>query len=129
MNKLRSARPQSASEGKYNEDANEGADDNVDGDDLSDDGAVYTYRTAPSAHSPPQQTSPYKYSPRGQGDVSPRVTSSVPTPRGPPPRVDEAFTQPAIAVSLVESVLGTRSEGKDGAEEDYYVVEVDSDED
>lgn len=110
-----------------NADSLDGDEGDVDDGELSDEGAgaVYTYRTAPSAHS--LQSSPYKYAPRG-GDASPRVISSAPTPRVAAVE-EEAVSQPTIAVALVESVLGTRSEGKDSAEEEYYVVEVDSDED
>jgi len=67
--------------------------------------------------------------------VSPRVTSDSVAPT---PRVDveekESVSgqQSSVGVSLVESVLGypssSRAEGKDSAE-DYYVVEVESDED
>lgn len=134
MNKLRSARPLSAVNdgGKCSDGTNEGAAVEVDDDDdLSDKGgAVYTYQIAPCAHSP--QSSPYKYSPRGgESEISPRVVSSAPTSRERRILVEEeeVFFPPTIAVALVESVLGaSTSDGKDGAEEDYYVVEVDSDE-
>lgn len=88
---------------------------------------TYSYSSAPSSHlGKAAHTAP-------DLAVSPRVISgsTAPTPRVAQEEEDRVAT-PSVGVSLVESVLGyqgaSRGEGKNETE-DYYVVEVDSDED
>ncbi len=88
---------------------------------------TYSYSSAPSSHLGRAVHAAPALA------VSPRVISgsAAPTPRVIQEEEDRSAA-PSVGVSLVESVLGyqgsSRSEGKNGSEE-YYVVEVDSDED
>lgn len=115
----------SARESKHNNDYDDEDDEDVE----AEPSFTYSYSSAPSSrvvqgvHTAPELK------------VSPRVTSDSVAPT---PRVEveekESVSGPRsnVGVSLVESVLGypgsSRAEGKDSVE-DYYVVEVDSDED
>lgn len=111
----------SARESKHNNDYDDEDDEDVE----AEPSFTYSYSSAPSSrvvqgvHTAPELK------------VSPRVTSDsvAPTPRE---EVEEKESRSSVGVSLVESVLGypgsSRAEGKDSVE-DYYVVEVDSDED
>ena len=88
---------------------------------------TYSYSSAPSSHLGRATHAAPELA------VSPRVISgsAAPTPRV-AKEEEERSALPSVGVSLVESVLGyqssSRGEGKNDNEE-YYVVEVDSDED
>ena len=132
MKKLRSAKNLRDEESDVAESKSDAYDSKYGGSDDEQDEEetapfTYSYSSAPSshlgraAHAAPALA------------VSPRVIlgSAAPTPRVIQEEEDRSVA-PSVGVSLVESVLGypgsSRSEGKNSSEE-YYVVEVDSDED
>ena len=95
-------------------------DDELDDDEDQPVGHTYSYSSAPSSHI----GKGHRVVPELQ--VSPRVVSDSVAPT---PRVEEsAAVQSSVGVALVESVLGSfHIEDKGNIQEEYYVVEVDSD--